>query len=189
MNQAFAGSTGLWVMTPEELRYPVGHFTPSRASDSAIRGEQINILRMLPERLRSGVADLNDSQLDTPYRDGGWTVRQVVHHVADSHMNSYVRFKLALTEDWPTIKPYDEAAWANLPDSPGQAIEPSLTLITALHARWVVLLETMSETDYEKGFNHPERGRQNLATALALYAWHSRHHTGHITSLRVRRGW
>ena len=189
MNQAFAGSTGLWVMTPEELRYPVGLFTPPTANDSAIRGEQINILRMLPERLGSAVAGLNDSQLDTPYREGGWTLRQVVHHVADSHMNSYVRFKLALTEDWPTIKPYDEAAWANLPDNPGHAIEPSLTLVTALHARWVVLLETMSETDYEKGFNHPERGRQNLATALALYAWHSRHHTGHITSLRVRRGW
>src|SRR6202000_1383085 len=109
-------------------------------------------------------------QRDTPYREGGWTVRQVIHHVADSHLNSYVRFKLALTEEWPTIKPYDEAAWAKLPDST-LPIEPSL------HHRWVLLLESMSDADYQKGFSHPERGRQNLETTLALYDWHSRHHT------------
>jgi hypothetical protein len=134
------------------------------------------------------VGGLDDSQLDTPYRDGGWTVRQVVHHVADSHANSYVRFKLALTEDWPTIKGYDEAAWANLADS-GLPIEVSLTMIEALHGRWVGLLESLSDDDFQKGFAHPEMGRQNLARALALYDWHSRHHTAHITSLRVRQGW
>jgi hypothetical protein len=112
----------------------------------------------------------------------------VVHHVADSHANSYVRFKLALTEDWPVIKPYDEAAWANLADS-RLPVEVSITWIEALHERWVVLLESMSETDYQKGFVHPERGRQTLETALALYDWHSRHHTAHITGLRGRSGW
>jgi hypothetical protein len=112
-----------------------------------------------------------------------------VHHVADSHANSYVRFKLALTEEWPTIKPYDEAAWANLADSRSLPVEISLTLTMALHARWVALLESMSEDDFERGFNHPERGRQNLAKTLALYDWHSRHHTAHITSLRARQGW
>ena len=138
--------------------------------------------------MRAAVAGLNDSQLDTPYREGGWTVRQVVHHVADSHANSYVRFKLALTEDWPTIKPYDEAAWANLPDS-RDPIDPSLVFIDGLHQRLVAVLESMNDADFERGFNHPERGRMDLATNLALYAWHSRHHTAHITSLRARQGW
>ncbi len=131
---------------------------------------------------------LSDAQLDTPYRDGGWTVRQVVHHLADSHANSVIRFKLALTEDWPTVKPYDEAAWARLPDS-CLPIDGSLVFIGALHARWVALLESMQEADFQRGFNHPELGRQNLATSLALYEWHSRHHTAHITSLRARMGW
>jgi len=134
------------------------------------------------------VSGLNDAQLDTPYREGGWTVRQVVHHVADSHAMCYTRFKLALTEDWPTIKPYDEAAWAKLADS-GLPVEVSLGMIAALHARWVALLESMPDADFQKGFNHPERGRQNLATTVAMYDWHSRHHTAHITSLRARMGW
>jgi hypothetical protein len=135
------------------------------------------------------VSGLSDSQLDTPYREGGWTVRQVVHHVPDSHANSYVRFKLALTEHWPTIKPYDEAAWANLADSRLLPVDVSLSLITALHYRWVSLLESMSEEDCQKGYLHPEQGRQNLAQVLALYDWHSRHHTAHITNLRQRQGW
>ena len=130
-----------------------------------------------------------DSQLDTPYRDGGWTIRQVVHHLADSHANSYVRFKLALTEQWPTIKPYDEAAWAELADSRKLPVEPSLQMIAGLHARWVALLESLSEEDFQRGFTHPERGRMTLATNLALYAWHSRHHTAHISGLRARMGW
>jgi hypothetical protein len=172
----------------EKLRYPIGHFAAAAASTQPARASHIDTLRQLPDRLRAAVHGLGDRQLDTPYRDGGWTVRQVIHHVADSHMNSYVRFKLALTEDWPTIKPYDECAWADLPDS-RQPIELSLVLIASLHERWVALLEAMSEADYRRGFNHPERGRQDLGTTLALYDWHSRHHTAHITILRARQGW
>jgi len=173
----------------DDLRYPMGRFSPPGASLPGIRAAHIQTLRLLPERLRTAVSGLSEAQLDTPYREGGWTVRQVVHHVADSHAMSYTRFKLALTEDWPTIKPYDEAAWANLADSRTLPVEVSLGLIAALHARWVALLESMTEADFQKGYNHPEMGRQNLATALALYEWHSRHHTAHITSLRARQGW
>ncbi len=172
----------------EDLRYPIGKFKSPPESTPAVRAEHIETLRLLPERLSAAVAGLNDSQLDTPYRDGGWTVRQVVHHFADSHANSYIRFKLALTEDWPTIKPYDEAAWARLPDS-SLSIEPSLVFIAGLHQRLVGLLESMSAEDFERGFNHPERGRVTLGTNLAIYAWHSRHHTAHITNLRALKGW
>ena len=172
----------------DDLRYPVGRFRLPAASTAGIRAAQIETLRLLPERLRAAVNGLSDAQLDTPYREGGWTVRQVVHHLADSHAKTYVRFKLALTEDWPTVKTYDEAAWARLPDS-RSAIEPSLVFIAGLHARLVALLESMSDEDFQRGFNHPERGRMILATNLALYDWHSRHHTAHITSLRARKGW
>ena len=135
----------------------------------------------LPEQLRAAVSGLSEAQLDTPYREGGWTVRQVVHHVADSHANSYVRFKLALTEDWPTIKPYDEAAWANLADSRSMPVEPSLSFIDALHARWVALLESLSEADFQRGYNHPERrpsesGHGAGALCLALAPPHRPHH-------------
>ena len=171
-----------------DLRYPIGKFSAPAASTPAVRAGQIETLRMLPERLCIAVAGLNDAQLDTPYRDGGWTVRQVVHHFADSHANSYVRFKLALTEDWPTIKPYDEAAWARLSDS-RMPVAPSIEFVDGLHARLVALLESMSETDFQRGFNHPERGRVTLAYNLAMYDWHSRHHVAHITSLRERMGW
>lgn len=164
----------------EDLRYPIGRFVAPAGSSPEIRALQIQTLRELPELLRHIVEPLSDAQLDTPYRDDGWTVRQVVHHIADSHANSLIRFKLALTEDWPTIKPYDEAAWANLADSRALPIEPSLAIIHGLHARWVALLEAMQEEDFHKGFIHPERGRQDLATALAIYDWHSRHHTEHI---------
>jgi hypothetical protein len=169
----------------DELRYPVGRFD---ASAAGTRAEQIETLRRLPGRLRAAVHGLDDHQLNTPYRDGGWTVRQVVHHVADSHMNSYIRIKLALTEDSPTITAYDEAAWARLPDS-GMPVEVSLALTGAVHARLVALLEAMSEADFEKSFQHPERGPVTLAGNLALYDWHSRHHTAHITRLRERLGW
>ncbi len=172
----------------DDLRYPIGKFRPPAENTPALRAAQIETLRLLPERLRSAVAGLSDAQLDTPYRDGGWTVRQVVHHFADSHANSYVRFKLALTEDWPTIKPYDEDAWARTPDTK-QAIEPSLVFVTGLHQRLVAVLESMTDADFVRGFNHPERGRMTLAANLALYEWHSRHHTAHITSLRARQGW
>jgi hypothetical protein len=172
----------------DDLRYPIGHFNPPAVSMSGIRAAQIQTLRLLPERLRAAVAGLNDAQLDTPYREGGWNARQVVHHVADSHANGYIRFKLALTEDWPTVRPYDQAAWAELADYK-LPIEDSLAFIEALHARWVALLESLTDADFRRGFIHPEDGRATLAKALAIYDWHSRHHTAHITSLRARQGW
>ena len=171
-----------------DLRYPVGRFAPAPSYASSERSAHIETLRELPGRLRAAVNGLNDAQLDTPYREGGWTVRQVVHHIADSHMNSYVRFKLALTEYEPTVKPYDEAAWAMLPDN-RMPVDVSLALTEALHRRWVALIESFAEKDFQKKFNHPERGPQDLATNVALYAWHSRHHTAHITGLRARMGW
>src|ERR1700677_3640101 len=152
----------------DDLRYPIGRFNPPASSLPGVRAAHIQTLRLLPVRLRAAVNGLNDHQLDTPYREDGWTVRQVVHHVADSHGNSYIRFKLALTEDWPTIKAYDEKAWAKLPDS-RLPVEVSLTMIEALHGRWVGLLESLSDEDFQKGYEHPEMGRQNLATALAIY--------------------
>jgi hypothetical protein len=172
----------------ENLRYPIGRFNPPASSISGIRAAHIETLRQLPERLKAAVAGLNDAQLDMPYREGGWTMRQVVHHVADSHTNGYARFKLALTEDWPTIKPYDQAAWAELADSK-LPIDVSLALVTALHTRWVALLESLAAEDFQKGYMHPVDGRVNLAKALAIYEWHSRHHTAHICSLRTRMGW
>ena len=139
--------------------------------------------------MRAAVAGLDETQLNTPYREGGWTVRQVVHHVPDSHMNSYVRFKLALTEDKPTIRPYDEAAWAELPDSRSTPIATSLTLLETLHDRWVGLLRSMSDADFARRIIHPERGELTLDALVTMYAWHSRHHVAHITALRVRMGW
>ena len=149
----------------DDLRFPIGRFAAPASTMAGVRAAHIQTLRLLPERLRMAVAGLSDAQLDTPYREEGWTVRQVVHHVADSHANAYVRTKLALTEDWPTIKPYDEAAWAELADSRWLPVEGSLTLTEALH------------------------GRTSLAQMLALYDWHSRHHTAHITALSARLGW
>lgn len=169
-------------------RYPIGRFNGQPAETSQARAAATQTLRELAVHLRAAVDGLTGDQLDTHYREGGWTVRQVVHHVADSHANAYVRFKLALTEDWPTIKPYDEAAWALLGDSRGP-LESSLALTAALHTRWVALLESMSDADFDRGYNHPVNGRQSLATALAIYAWHSNHHTAHITGLRTRMGW
>jgi uncharacterized damage-inducible protein DinB len=173
----------------DDLRYPIGRFSAPASSMAGVRSAHIQTLRALPDQLQAAVSGLSGEQLDTPYREGGWTVRQVVHHVADSHANSYVRFKLALTEEWPTIKPYDEAAWANLADSRSMPIEPSLSFIGALHARWVALLESLDANDFQRGYDHPQMGRQNLAAALALYAWHSRHHTAHIANLRARMNW
>ena len=172
----------------EQLRYPVGRFSPPSSSEPAVRAEHISILRLLPANLQAAVTGLSHAQLDEPYREGGWTLRQLVHHVADSHAMAYTRCKLALTEDWPTIKPYDEAAWARLVDS-RLPIDCSLAMITALHERWVNLFESLSDADFQRGYNHPENGRQDLARVLALYAWHSRHHTAHITSLRSRKNW
>jgi len=174
----------------EDLRFPIGKFSSPASSMAGIRAAHIQTLRLLPEFLKASVAGLDDAQLDTPYREGGWTIRQVVHHVADSHANSYIRFKLALTEDWPTIKPYDEASWAELVDSRSLPVSTSLDLLTALHARWVALLDSMSVEDFRKGYIHPASGgRQDLAQVLALYDWHSRHHTAHIANLRKRMNW
>jgi len=172
----------------DELRYPIGRFKAPAGDPAVQRPAQIRALLELSEKLRAAVSGLNDAQLDTPYREGGWTVRQVVHHLADSHANSFVRFKLALTEDWPAIKDYDEVAWANLADSK-IAIDSSLSFIEALHHRWVLLLESMTDEDFNKGYVHPKGGRQSLERALAIYAWHCPHHTAHITGLRARKCW
>jgi uncharacterized damage-inducible protein DinB len=173
----------------DDLRYPIGRFSAPASSLAGIRAAHIRTVRLLPERLRAAVSGLSDAQLDTPYREGGWTVRQVVHHIADSHAMAYTRCKLALTEDWPTINPYNEAAWAELADSRQLPVEVSLEMIAGVHARWAALLESLSDEEFQKGYNHPERGWENLAKALAMYDWHSRHHTAHITSLRARQGW
>ncbi len=172
----------------EQLRYPIGRFTQPASSGPAGRAEHISTLRLLPGTLQAALTGLNHSQIDTPYREGGWTLRQLVHHIADSHANAYVRTKLALTEDWPTIKPYDEAAWARLADS-ALPIDGSIAMISAIHERWVALLESLSDADFQRGYIHPENGRQDLATVLAIYSWHSRHHTAHITGLRSRQDW
>jgi uncharacterized damage-inducible protein DinB len=139
--------------------------------------------------LRSAVADLNEDQLATPYRPGGWNVRQVVHHLPDSHLNSYIRFRLALTEDNPVVKPYQEAAWAELHDARSAPIELSLALLESLHQRWALLLRSLSERDFARTFQHPELGQLTLAWNLGLYAWHGRHHLAHITNLRTNQGW
>lgn len=172
----------------DDLRYPIGRFSAVALSEPAVRSEQISILRLLPGNIQAAVSGLSHTQLDSPYRENGWTVRQLVHHIADSHANAYVRTKLALTEDWPTIKTYDEAAWARLPDST-LPIDGSIAMISALHERWVAVLESLSEPDFKRGYNHPELGRQELSSVLAMYAWHSRHHTAHITNLRKRMCW
>ena len=173
----------------DDLRYPVGQIPLPAASTPAIRAAHIRTLEQLPARLRAAVAGLDEVRLDTPYRDGGWTVRQVVHHFADSHANAFIRFKLALTEDWPTVKPYDEAAWARLPDSEKLDLAPSLDFVEALHCRWTALLNAMDEDQFQRGYNHPQTGRSTLATVLATYEWHSRHHLAHLTGLRSRQGW
>lgn len=149
----------------------------------------IDQVAAVPLRMRDAVAGLTPAQIDTPYREGGWTVRQVVHHVPDSHLNAYIRFKLALTEERPTIKPYDEARWANLPDTHSTPVSTSLDLLESLHDRWVRLLRAMKENDFQRRLVHPESGEMSVDNLLALYAWHGRHHVAHITSLRGRRRW
>jgi hypothetical protein len=172
-----------------DLRYPVGRFQAPAVITPEDRTRFISIIERLPNSLRAAVAGLSREQLDTPYRDGGWTIRQVIHHLADSHMNSFIRFKLGLTEDSPTIKPYDEAACAELADSLGMPVDSSLMLLDGLHQRWTVLLRSMDQKQFERTFNHPDLGLVKLDVNLALYEWHCRHHTAHITSLRERRGW
>lgn len=173
-----------------DLRYPVGKFPFERNDYSdADRAAAIEDIASLPQKLRDAVAGLTEEQLDTPYRPEGWTIRQVIHHVADSHVNSYIRFKLALTEHEPTIKPYAEALWAEFPDGKSFPVEISLQLLDALHARLVNLLKTRSPEDFDRTLLHPEMGPLNLHKMTALYGWHSRHHLAHITSLKERLGW
>lgn len=166
-------------------RYPVGRFEWAGSATDGERRKWIAELAEAPAHLRAAVEGLTEAQLDTPYREGGWTVRQVVHHLADSHMNSYVRFRLALTEETPTIKPYDENSWAELPDARSGPPEPSLALLEALHMRWVALLRTLSPSEWEREFVHPEHGaRSTLSRTLAVYAWHGRHHVAQILTVR-----
>ncbi len=171
-----------------DQRYPLGKFTAEENLSDARRSELIGQIADAPAKLRAALMGLDEKQLDTPYRDGGWTVRQVAHHLPDSHMNAFVRFKLGLTEAFPTIKPYDEKLWAELADAK-LPIEPSLTLLESLHTRWVTLLKAMSPADYQRKIKHPEMGELTLEKVLGLYAWHGRHHVAHVTSLRERMKW
>ena len=172
-----------------DLRYPIGKFTFEPAVTMEARRALIGQIAAAPGAMREAVAGLDARQLDTPYRPDGWTVRQVVHHVPDSHMNAYVRFKLALTETNPTIKPYDEAAWAKVADTPQTPVEVSLTLLEALHRRWVVLLESLTPDDFARPLVHPDYGPLTIDWLLQLYAWHGRHHAAHVVELRKREGW
>lgn len=181
-------STHAPALTKQDPRYPVGKFEYTGPYSEAERRQFVEELAQLPAKLRAAVAGLNDQQLDTPYRDGGWTLRQTVHHVADSHMNSFIRFRLALTEDNPPVKPYDEKRWADLADMK-EPVEFSLKILDALHHRWIVMLNSFNLADWKRTMQHPEWGTLDLDQALGLYAWHSRHHTAHITELRKRRGW
>ena len=172
-----------------DLHYPIGRFEPVTSLAPAQRVTCIDQIAAAPDGLRRAVTGLDDRQLDTPYRPGGWTVRQVVHHVPDSHLNAYMRFKLALTEDEPTVKTYKEGRWAELADSRDQDTETSLVLLESLHRRWVSLLKSLSPEDFARAFRHPDLGLVTLEKSLALYSWHGKHHVAHITSLRQRMGW
>ena len=173
-----------------DARYPIGPFQPRTELDATERRQLIDEIGETPRRLREAVTGLDQQQLDTPYREGGWTVRQVVHHVPDSHLNGFIRLKLALTEDEPTIRPYDQETWARLEDVRVTPIETSLTLLESLHDRWVGLMRSMPEAAFRRTFNHPDHaGTQTVDWLVAMYAWHGRHHVAHITTLRERRGW
>ncbi len=174
-----------------DLRYPIGPFTDHAKDHSTAeeRAAMMDQIAAAPAQLRSAVAELDDDQLDTPYREDGWTVRQVVHHVLDSHVNAYVRFRWALTEDGPVIKPYDEKEWARLPDAIKAPVDVSLDLLKALHTRWLILLRAMTPEDFERRWSSPDFGELSVDGLLQIYAWHGRHHVAHITSLREREGW
>jgi DinB superfamily len=181
-------------MSPESaelarLRYPLGGPRRAELSTAQERSAAIEGIRQLPQNLRSAVAAFSEEQLETPYRPGGWTVRQLVHHVADSHMNAYVRVRLALTEDWPTIIPYQENRWAELNDASTGAVSTSLDLLQSLHTRWVQLFASLDEHDWKRGYVHPENGRETLERVVVVYDWHGRHHTAHVTQLSARMGW
>jgi len=170
-------------------RYPIGKFSFDGTLTAAQRKQYLNDIEQTPARLRAAVRGLSDEQLNTPYREGGWTVRQLAHHVPDSHMNAYIRFKLALTEDEPTIRPYMEDRWAELPESKQAPIDVSLTLLDSLHQRWTMVLRNIPDADWKRTFRHPEMGLLSLEKTLALYAWHGKHHVAHVTTLREKMGW
>ncbi|HVR06565.1 MAG TPA: putative metal-dependent hydrolase [Thermoanaerobaculia bacterium] len=173
----------------QDLRYPIGRFHRPVSLTTEERTAAAATLAETPARLREAVAGLTPAQLDTPYRPGGWTVRQLVHHVPDSHLNAYVRLKLALTEDEPTIRPYHEDRWAQLPEARSAPLEPSLALLESLHQRWDLALRDLAPADWQRTLVHPESGRQTVEQLIALYAWHGRHHTAHVAELRRREGW
>jgi uncharacterized damage-inducible protein DinB len=170
-------------------RYPIGKFSFDGTLTAAQRKQYLNDIEQTPARLRAAVRGLSDEQLNTPYREGGWTVRQLAHHVPDSHMNAYIRFKLALTEDEPTIRPYMEDRWAELPESKQAPIDVSLTLLDSMHQRWTMVLRNIPDADWKRTFRHPEMGLLSLEKTLALYAWHGKHHVAHVTTLREKMGW
>jgi uncharacterized damage-inducible protein DinB len=170
-------------------RFPIGKPVLKEVLSSAERQEAIAAIAGTPAALRAAVAGLDDQKLDTPYRDGGWTVRQVIHHVPDSHMNAFIRFKLGLTEDEPAIKPYAEALWAELADARETPVDVSLTLLETLHQRWDIVLRAMRPEDFQRTLSHPEKGRLTLDQMLGLYSWHGRHHVAHVTALREKMGW
>jgi uncharacterized damage-inducible protein DinB len=176
-------------MDIEELKYPIGRYQAEEKIDKAAIDNFIKEIELLPERLAEAVKGLTLQQLQTPYRPDGWTVQQVVHHIADSHLNAYVRFKLALTEDKPIIKPYDEKLWAELPDTKLVNINVSLVLIDSLHKRWTTLLKQLSNKDLNKEYLHPESGMKNVRETISHYAWHSNHHLAHINSLKKQMNW
>ena len=173
----------------EELKYPIGRYVEQPFSDNRLK-EWLLDIQSLPQQIESAITNLDEAQLETPYRDGGWTVKQLVHHVADSHMNAYIRFKLALTEDNPSIKPYDQEAWANMMDTKTIPINVSITLLYALHSRWNVIVRNISGEEWSRTVFHPEHKKEmTLWYLLGMYAWHSRHHVAHIMKLRERMGW
>jgi len=176
-------------ITSTDLRYPIGHYQPLPFSGKQ-KDEWLNDIKFLPQLLENAVINLDEPQLLTPYREGGWTIQQLVHHVADSHMNAYIRFKLGLTEDNPTIRPYDQVAWALLSDTEKLPINISLTLLYALHTRWYSVISDLRIEDWERTVFHPEHKKEmTLWYLLGMYAWHGRHHVAHITSLRERNKW
>ena len=173
----------------DDLRYPIGKFRPVAAVQPEQLSQWVEEIAAAPAGLRAAVEGLSPAQLDTPYRPGGWTVRQVVHHVPDSHINAYMRYRLALTEDEPAIKAYIESSWAELPDARHAQVAVSLALLDALHERWTLLMRSLRPVEWRRTFRHPERGLVSLEGDAGLYGWHGRHHIAHITSLRKRMGW
>lgn len=174
----------------EKLKYPIGQFQGYEMPSPEVIARDIEVISAFPGKLKKEVSHLTEEQLETPYRPGGWTIRQVAHHCADSHMNALARFKLALTEENPTIKPYLEDRWAELTDSKSMPIEPGLLLLEGLHQRWVAILKAMTEPDYQKTFFHPEHNKEfRLGELISHYAWHCAHHLAHVTELKKRKGW